>query len=730
MFGNLPAKKSNSTIERSRTRGGSLVRIRGHIDETFQVDELTSGTYGVLVIDLAEVQRVTSFGIREWISALLKLRADYFCLINCTPSIVSQLNLVSGFAGKGEVVSFQAPYLCPDCDTASTTLLDLRRSDHQQVVATFEPPPLDCPECGEESEFDDLPELYLQYFRSAALPNPPALAALIIDGRDTGQTFNLEKHIADTVTAVWMSGAMHRAPYFKHLAEGLQGDVVIVATDVDSVADDGLRGFTRFLRAPELSSYLARVPTALVVSLAEYAQAHHGGDLGAANLVSVMLPAHCGHCHRDISIEVGKDTVELLVARADELSDVQTSAEAPPAERIVDIYCPHCAHVARPAAPAEWLHAIAQLPMSVAPGSIAQYLADRPNGPSPETEDESSSEGNPLTGRYKIIRRLGSGGMGDVFLGRRTGPAGFEKLVVIKRIRTDRVADGDVVDSFLEEARLSARLSHPNIVQIFDLGTVEDEYFLSMEYVDGLDLRTIFRINEKLALDTPIGICCRIIGDLCQALHAAHIHKDESGKARPIIHRDVSPGNVLISVDGVAKLTDFGIAKAGDSQNETKSGIIKGTMRYIPPEVLRGPKAKTLHPRIDIYGAGILLYECLTGRALFSGDGWVHTLRAILRQSVPKLTEQRPGVSPALEQTFEKAIARDPRKRYQEIREFQRDLEAAVVEMGAVVTNSQLAAWVRDLIDRKKALEPDDTKDLVVTNTEDENDLSNQSQGR
>lgn len=694
----MSGKKSNSSIERSRTRGGSLVRIQGHIDETFQVEELVSSAYGVLVVDLQGVQRITSFGIREWITALQRLRADYYCFVNCTPSIVSQLNLVSGFSGKGEVISFFAPYLCRHCNHADTKLLDLRRSDHRQVVASLEPPQLDCTECGEESEFDDLPELYFQYFRGAPLPSPPALAALIIDGRDTGQSFNLEKHIADTVTAVWMSGPMSRAPYFKHLAEGMQGDVVIVASEVDSVADDGLRGFTRFLSAPEVTSYLARVPPVLVSSLAEHAE-----ELGAAKVVSVMLPAHCSYCHRDTMVEIGEGPLRDL------------------AESIaVDIYCPVCAHKAQPVPSDEWLHAALSLPLSAIPEPVAEYLTDRPNGPSPEAASEEREDSNPLTGRYKILRRLGSGGMGDVFLARRVGPAGFEKQVVIKRIRGDRVEDGDAVDSFLEEARLSARLSHPNIVQIFDLGKVDDEYFLSMEYVDGLDLRTIFHLNDKLSLQVPIGICCRIITDLCQALHAAHNHTDESGELRPIVHRDVSPGNVMLSLDGLAKLTDFGIAKANDSQNETKSGVIKGTMRYIPPEVLRGPRAKTLHPRIDIYASGVLLYEALTGRALFSGDGWVHTLRAILRQAIPKLTQQRDGVSPALERAFEKAVARDPAKRYQRIEEFQRDIEEAVSEMAISVSNSQLGSWVREMMERQKASQsnPGDESDAESPRTD------------
>ncbi|MEM9488980.1 MAG: serine/threonine-protein kinase, partial [Myxococcota bacterium] len=392
--------------------------------------------------------------------------------------------------------------------------------------------------------------------------------------------------------------------------------------------------------------------------------------------------------------------------------------------------CPDCTSMVSASVDAEWVSAAQALPVADMPDVVSRYLSERPRGPTPEPAATGrAATPSSLADRYKIQRRLGAGGMGDVFLARRVGPAGFEKLVVIKRIRADRVEDGDAVDSFLQEARLAARLSHPNIVQIFDLGKISDEYFISMEYVDGLDLRTVLRINEQMNLQMPVAICCRIISDLCQALYDAHSHRDESGELRPIIHRDVSPGNVLLSQSGVAKLTDFGIAKAGDSELETKSGVIKGTMRYIPPEVLRGPRSKTLHPRIDVYGAAILLYECLAGKPLFAGDNWVHTLRSILRQPVPKLSQVREGIAPQLEQTFERAIARDPKRRYQSVKELLDDLEAAIESAGYAVTNNTLSKWVRQMLDHKKNLDADESDPSAAPSAGDDgsdaDDLSN-----
>ena len=628
------------------------------------------------------------------------MRADYFCLTNCPPVIVSQLNLVSGFAGRGEVVSFQAPYLCRNCDFAAVKLLDLRRADHRHVIASLEPPEFSCPNCGEQSDFDDLPELYFQYFRVAPLPNPPPVANMIIDGRDSGQAFRIRKTVADTVTGVWLSGSMHRAPYFKHLADGLQGDVVVVAADVDSVNDEGLAGFIRFLNAPDLTSHLARVPPVLLSSLAEVRD-----ELGDTRLVSVLLPCRCDECHRDVLIEIGPEAVRALgggESAGEGEGDAADGVGEGDADRTeIELRCPECTHAILLDPPATWLEAALSIPMSKAPDSVASYLADRPDGPEKAQAAQTGKGADTFRGRYKIVKRIASGGMGEVFLARQLGPAGFEKLIVIKRIRADRVEDDEAIDSFLQEARLSARLSHPNIVQIFDLGKVRDEYFLTMEYVEGLDLRTIMSLQKTMGTSTPVGIACRIVSDLCQALQAAHTHRDASGEERPIIHRDISPGNVLISLDGVAKLTDFGIAKAGDSDLQTKSGVIKGTMRYIAPEMLRGPRTKALHPRIDVYGAGVLLYEVLTGSVLFSGESWVHTLRAILRQPLPRLSEQRPGISLALERTFEQAVARNPKLRFQTARDFQDDLNDAMDESGFQVTNRVLADWVRDMMEAR-----------------------------
>lgn len=678
----LSEMASHASIVRTRMRGGLLARVSGIIDETFSGDDLVTGASGIMVIDLGGVQRITSFGIRAWVQALKRLRADYYCLVNCQPNIVSQLNLVTGFAVKGEVVSFHAPFFCPECDESPSIVLDLRRPDHRLAVATLELPPVKCPSCGAACEFDDMPDLYFQYFRAAPMPNPPVLANAMIDGRETGQAFVIEKQIEDTITGLWMSGIMDKPGYFRRLADGLQGQVVVVTGEVEDATPQGLKAFRTFLATPDLAIFLARLPACLITALSSSSD-----RLGAARIVSLLLPFFCSHCARQVAISVPA-----------------TAIKDPSFASTYEGYCPDCSHRAQPRLSDELIEAALGLPLDEPPANVRDYLAERVTSSTPEAGGRVDSTGTHPFGKYRVQKFLGSGGMGEVYLARQLGPGGFERLVVLKRIRADRLADNQAVDLFMQEAKLSARLSHPNIVQIFDFGKIDDGYFLTMEYVDGLDLHSVLALCRKLHVDVPVELACRIISDLCKGLYAAHHHKDEHGQAQPIIHRDVTTGNVLISVDGVVKLTDFGIAKASDSSNTTQPGLIKGTVRFIAPEVFNSPRVGSFRPTVDIYGAGVLLYECITCKPLFAGDTWASTLKAVLEQPIPRLSQHRIGISPHLERTFQRAVDRNPNKRHQDIGELGRELEHAIDELHRPAAPQDLAEWLRELLERRDVL--------------------------
>jgi serine/threonine protein kinase len=267
-------------------------------------------------------------------------------------------------------------------------------------------------------------------------------------------------------------------------------------------------------------------------------------------------------------------------------------------------------------------------------------------------------------GKYTLFERIGRGGMADVYKGRISGPAGFERVFVIKRILPHLSDDATFIRMFVEEAKMSARLNHPNIVQIFELGAVDGEYFISMEYVRGRDLAETMRGMWK-TLGPPRPELVAYVGrEACRALAYAHSLTDETGKPLGMIHRDVSPSNIMLSYEGAVKLLDFGIAKAlGEAPDTTKNGTgtMKGKYAYMAPEQTDG---ENVDHRIDIFSCGIVLHEVLTGRRLFKGANDVLTIERVRRCDVPPPSAQNPMVSPQFDAIVQKALAKDPQRRF------------------------------------------------------------------
>jgi eukaryotic-like serine/threonine-protein kinase len=191
-------------------------------------------------------------------------------------------------------------------------------------------------------------------------------------------------------------------------------------------------------------------------------------------------------------------------------------------------------------------------------------------------------------GRYQLVKKLATGGMAQIYLARQQGPEGFEKMLVVKRILPHLAENDDFITMFLDEARIAARLNHPNIVQIFDLGAQDDSYFIAMEFIHGEDLRKIWKQAERLENPFPLPLICRVIIDACAGLDYAHKKLDAAGKPLNIVHRDISPQNILVSFEGGVKVVDFGIAKAADQATVTKSGVLKGKYSYMSPEQSTG----------------------------------------------------------------------------------------------------------------------------------------------
>jgi serine/threonine protein kinase len=265
-------------------------------------------------------------------------------------------------------------------------------------------------------------------------------------------------------------------------------------------------------------------------------------------------------------------------------------------------------------------------------------------------------------GKYTLFERIGRGGMAEVYKGRIQGPAGFERVFVVKRILPHLSEEPTFIKMFVEEAKLSARLNHPNIVQIFELGAVEGEYFISMEYIRGRDLAETMRAIWK-TMGPPRPEMVAYIGrEACRALSYAHSLTDDSGRPLGMIHRDVSPSNIMLSYEGAVKLLDFGIAKAlGEAPETTKSGTMKGKYAYMAPEQTEGDDVDS---RIDIFSCGIVLHEVLTGRRLFKGANDIQTIERVRRCEVPPPSFQNPMCPPELDAIVLKALAHDRNDRF------------------------------------------------------------------
>jgi serine/threonine protein kinase len=275
-------------------------------------------------------------------------------------------------------------------------------------------------------------------------------------------------------------------------------------------------------------------------------------------------------------------------------------------------------------------------------------------------------------GKYDLIRQIAIGGMAELYLARTVGIEGFEKLVVIKRILPQFATHANFVNMFLNEARLAATLHHPNVAQVYDIGVEDGDYFFAMEYVHGEDLDRIASTSDEHGVPLSLDAALTLVAGLCAGLHYAHEKMGQDGTPLQIVHRDVSPSNVLISYDGAVKVVDFGIARGNQGKPTTQGGL-KGKITYMSPEQCRADVV--LDRRSDIYSIGTLLYELTVGRVPFTGETEYAVLNQIVNVDVPRPTLFVPTYPPALELIVMRALARDPQYRYTTALELQGSLE-------------------------------------------------------
>ena len=295
-------------------------------------------------------------------------------------------------------------------------------------------------------------------------------------------------------------------------------------------------------------------------------------------------------------------------------------------------------------------------------------------------------------GKYLFLQRINVGGMAEVFKAKTFGVEGFEKLVAIKRILPSIAEDDEFIKMFIDEAKITVRLQHANIAQVYELGKIDDSYFIAMEFINGKDLKQLFERAKKISKPMDIAQACYIVSQLCSGLDYAHRKKDDRGVDLNIVHRDVSPQNVRISYDGEVKVIDFGIAKAKNKSSKTEAGILKGKFGYMSPEQVRG---KVIDKRSDIFAIGIIFYELLTATRLFQGETDFSTLEKIRNVDIDPITNRNSDIPKELEEIVMKSLTSKRENRYKFASDMHDDLQKFMILNNFMYSRTDLSSWMK-----------------------------------
>jgi eukaryotic-like serine/threonine-protein kinase len=323
----------------------------------------------------------------------------------------------------------------------------------------------------------------------------------------------------------------------------------------------------------------------------------------------------------------------------------------------------------------------------------------------------SAPQGPRVVGRYALFDEIASGGMASVHVGRLVGPVGFSRTVAIKRLHPQFAKDPEFVTMFLDEARLAARIRHPNVVPTLDVVASQGELFLVMEFVLGASFARLLQVTRSRDQRAPPEVVASIMSAVLHGLHAAHEAKSERGEPLGIVHRDVSPQNILVGTDGIARVLDFGIAKAAGRAQVTREGHVRGKMAYISPEQFQHGVADR---KADIYATAVVMWEALTGQRLFLGENEAATIAKVLTGQVPVPSSLAPGIPKELDEVVLRGLSRDPAERFETAREMALTIEG----VGLLSAPSRVGSWVEDMVGGELA-----TRALTLTEIEQIDDL-------
>ena len=344
-------------------------------------------------------------------------------------------------------------------------------------------------------------------------------------------------------------------------------------------------------------------------------------------------------------------------------------------------------------------------PPPVAPTGASVFAAAPPMPPMldaaatqriPVFAEESGHQSGERFGQYTLLERIAVGGMAEVWKARMRGVEGFQKTVAIKRILPHMTDNAEFVGMFIDEAKLAAQLTHPNIVHIYDLGKIGRDYYIAMEYVDGRDLRSLLNAGRRKGMPLPLGLSLLIAARLASALDYAHRKRDFEDRELGLVHRDVSPQNVLLTGEGDVKLCDFGIAKAVSKASQTQMGALKGKLQYMSPEQAWG---RPVDGRSDLFSLGAVLFEMVTGERLFAGDSEVSVLEAVRQGRVRTPRQVDPSLPREVDEIVMRALALEPQDRFQSAGEMKQRLEGALAVLAPSTGPADLAIYIQRVLD-------------------------------
>jgi eukaryotic-like serine/threonine-protein kinase len=701
-----PPAGPRASAELVTTKSGdvALVQLSGLVDEHFTGFGDVGGIK-TLVLDVSGLVRMTSFGVRQWLLAMeaLPKTLTNLYLLGCPTFFVDQLNMVLNFGGAAKVLTVAAPFMCIGCGAESAEAIDVLvgRADLAKGVV----PRKMCSSCGGTLDLDETPQSYFAFVSKYGATSivPAAAQMLAVNGLYVSADFDADKPpkiiklVRGSVTYFRIAGTMSVNFRARPLLGGSEeGEVVIDLADVTRFDIGAHNEWRRLIRT--LSAQVSAV-TLVDVDDSFFAVAADTLLLAPTIAVSsVRAPYACMDCSKS----------------SDESIEAEWPLELTPG------VCTTCGGTRLPQLSAEAFAGLQSVRTQVAQAS-ARVIVQRDELVSRALTDarvaEAAATARPRTptseqtilGKYQIVRPLSEGGMAEVFLAQQVG---LEKPVALKRIQRKLLESRHLaIDMFLNEAKIAGRLTHPNIVQVLDVGEVGGVLYLAMEYVKGHDLREVINKSQKLRHSIPTAVSCHIIREVALALHYAYFSHGVDDEQLSVVHRDVSPQNIILGDDGAVKLLDFGVAMSSVTEHE--AGMIVGKWRYISPEATM--KNRPIDHRSDLFSLGVILYLMCTGVAPFSARDPKDIVKKIRAGEYRPVHEAAPKLPRKLANLIESMLDPSPELRPQSGMEVAAQLEEIARQEAYVLRTTAVAGLLDRLFGTERA--PDVAKIEILRPT-------------